>query len=156
MILDKFIASQRPSTRKMAKYDVIPQMLKLNIGAIFNLQEPGEHALCADGIDDKIGFSYNPDAFNEVGIAYHNFYWQDLKVPPKEKILTVCQAMMRFHKMGKRIFVHCHAGTGRTATVICCFIIFCGMITNSMQAVKVTKESRTKSLPLKKQVEFVV
>ena len=65
-------------------------MIKLNIGGVFNLQEPGEHALCADGIDDKIGFSYNPDAFNEVGIAYHNFYWQDLKVPPNETMLTVC------------------------------------------------------------------
>ena len=81
MILDKFIASQRPSTRKMKKYNVLAQMKQLNIGGVFNLQEPGEHALCADGINEKTGFSYNPDEFNSEGIAYHNFFWQDLTVP---------------------------------------------------------------------------
>ena len=70
-------------------------MIDLNVGGIFNLQEPGEHSLCADGIDPRIGFSYNPDIFNNEGMAYFNFYWQDLKLPPKEKVLMICQSMQR-------------------------------------------------------------
>ena len=38
-------------------------MYSLNIGMIVNLQEPGEHSLCGEGINDEIGFSYNPEAF---------------------------------------------------------------------------------------------
>ena len=64
-------------------------MLDLDVGCIINLQEPGEHSLCGDGIDDKIGFSYDPDVFNNVGIAVYNFNWQDLTCPPISKLLMI-------------------------------------------------------------------
>lgn len=51
---------------------------------IVNLQEPGEHALCADGIIDKIGFSYDPEDFQREGISTFNFFWQDLTCPSKD------------------------------------------------------------------------
>ena len=37
LIMDKIIGSQRPSTRKIEKYNVIPQMLDLNVGIVVNL-----------------------------------------------------------------------------------------------------------------------
>ena len=61
LIEDKIVGSQRPSTRLIQEHQVIDQMLALNIGMIVNLQEPGEHSLCGDGINDEIGFSYNPE-----------------------------------------------------------------------------------------------
>ena len=38
-----------------------PFLCSLKIGMIVNLQEPGEHALCGDGIIAEVGFSYNPE-----------------------------------------------------------------------------------------------
>lgn len=35
----------------------------MNIGAIFNLQEPGEHAKCGDGVLKESGFHYLPETF---------------------------------------------------------------------------------------------
>lgn len=65
-------------------------MLKLKIAAIFNLEEPGEHPDCGDGlVSDKIGFSYNPDEFNNAGIAYFNHHWKDLTVTTNTKILMI-------------------------------------------------------------------
>ena len=61
---------------RVSTYYSHPDLLSsLKIGCIMNLQEPGEHSLCGDGIDDKIGFSYDSDVFNNAGIAYYNFYW---------------------------------------------------------------------------------
>ena len=53
------------------------QFKDLNIGAIFNLQQTGEHALCADGIDESTGFSYRPEDFMNNRISYFNYSWKD-------------------------------------------------------------------------------
>ena len=63
LIFDHLVASQRPSTRLMQEFQIVKQFKDKDIGAIFNLQQPGEHALCADGIDEVTGFSYNPEDF---------------------------------------------------------------------------------------------
>ena len=60
------------------------------MGIIVNLQEPGEHALCADGIHDEIGFSYNPEEFQAKGISTYNWYWEDLTCPDNMKVLMIC------------------------------------------------------------------
>ncbi len=58
---------------------MIEQLKNLNVVAIFNLEEPGEHPICGDRlVSDKIGFSYDPEIINNAGIAYFNSYWQDL------------------------------------------------------------------------------
>jgi protein tyrosine phosphatase domain-containing protein 1 len=51
---------QRPSQRLILKYGVFQQFKQLNITTILNLQEPGEHADCGDGLVGHDGFSYLP------------------------------------------------------------------------------------------------
>lgn len=53
------IASQRLSERLIKEYDIVGQMKQYKIGTIVNLQEPGEHQHCGDGIIEKVGFSYD-------------------------------------------------------------------------------------------------
>ena len=118
---------------------------------IVNLQEPGEHSLCADGIDDVIGFSYNPEEFQAHGIATFNWYWEDLTCPDEEKVLMIMQNMSRFDKMGKRIFVHCHAGTGRTGLIIACYLYYSGMVNNGPECVQKVKSQRPGSIGRKTQ-----
>ena len=39
------------------------------MGAVFCLQEPGEHPYCGDGVGPS-GFSYDPDEFMHKGSAW--------------------------------------------------------------------------------------
>ena len=39
------------------------QFKRYGIGSVFNLQEPGEHAICGPGIKPITGFSYTPEIF---------------------------------------------------------------------------------------------
>jgi len=55
---------------------MLNQLKALKCGAVFNLEEPGEHPLCGDGlVSDEIGFSYDPEIINNAGIAYFNCFW---------------------------------------------------------------------------------
>jgi len=111
-------------------------MKLLKVGAIFNLQEPGEHPNCGDGIDFNIGFSYDPHEFQSQGIYFFNFHWQDLKTTSCSKILQIVQQMDFFVKQGKRCFVHCHAGTGRTAIICGSYLIYCNIAKSGRETVK--------------------
>lgn len=46
--------------------------------AVINLEEPGEHPYCGDGIIPRTGFAYTPEILMNNGIQYYNFYWKDL------------------------------------------------------------------------------
>jgi len=60
-VFNLMIGSQRLSDRLIKEYDMIEQFKVKGVKAIFNLEEPGEHPYCGDGIIDKIGFSYSPE-----------------------------------------------------------------------------------------------
>lgn len=64
-INEDIVASQRPNARLLKEHNGIEFMKKVGIGIIVNLQEPGEHAKCGDGIDNKWGFSYSSEMFNQ-------------------------------------------------------------------------------------------
>jgi len=64
-INEDIVASQRLSTRLIKEFDIITQLKSHKIGVIVNLQEPGEHPLCGDGIDKKWGFSYSSEDLNK-------------------------------------------------------------------------------------------
>ena len=68
----------------------------------------------------------------------------------------ICQVLERFDQKGKRIFVHCHAGTGRTALIIASYIFYSGMCKTAAEAVKVVQAGRQGALQRKAQVLFVV
>ena len=75
------IGSQRLSDRLMKEFNIVDQFKKLGVVAVFNLQEPGEHPYCGDGIIPKIGYSYTPELLSNGGVAYYNFHWKDLTTP---------------------------------------------------------------------------
>ena len=84
--------------------------------------------------------------FQAHGIATFNWYWEDLTCPTNELVLIICQNISRFDKMGKRIFVHCHAGTGCTALVIACYLYNSGIANSGPEAVAKVKAQRKGSL----------
>ena len=123
-ILPSVLAMQRPSSRLIKMFSIIEQFKMKEIGAVVNLQECGEHALCGDGITES-GFSYRPEEFMDHGIFFYNFGWLDLAKPTRELMLRIVQ-VLRFTvvEQGKKVAVHCHAGLGRTGLAIACFLIY--------------------------------
>lgn len=63
------------------KYVVIGCQIRLTVcrkglSAIINLQLPGEHASCGDGVHDE-EFSYRQQQFMDASIFFYNFGWWD-------------------------------------------------------------------------------
>lgn len=71
-ITKDILATQRPSSRIIKEYGLVDRFKKSHIGAIFCLQEPGEHPHCGDGIHESSGLSYLPEEFNERIITITN------------------------------------------------------------------------------------
>lgn len=152
-ITDNILATARPSSRLMEKYDIIDQFHEHNIGAIINLQQAGEHKECGDGlVNDE--FSYSPDDFMRANIFYYNFGWKDMTVPPIDLVLNIVQVMCFTHSQDKKIAIHCHAGLGRTGLVIACYLVYTNRFT-AQEAVTQVRVHRPLSIQTTKQANFI-
>ncbi len=133
----------------MKEFDMIKQLKDLQVVAVFNLEEPGEHPLCGDGlVSDQIGFSYDPEIINNAGIAFFNSYWQDLKITSYRQIMNIVQ-QMDYHiqkNKGNKVLVHCHAGMGRTAIVIAAYLAYAGIAKDGQEAITLFKQQRPGAL----------
>lgn len=60
-------------------------------------------------------------------IVYRRFAIPDMDVPPRELMLTILDALDAALAAGRRPYVHCYAGAGRTGTVIGCHLVRHGL-----------------------------
>ena len=63
-INDDIVASQRLGEKLIKQHDIIGQFKSLGIGAVINLQEPGEHPYCGEPVVPEWGFSYSSEGLN--------------------------------------------------------------------------------------------
>ena len=82
------------------------------------------------------------------GISYFNTYWQDLKITSFKQMLQIVQQMDHFMQMdpNSKVFVHCHAGMGRTAQVIAVYMCFSGMAKSAEEAIDIVVTQRPGAL----------
>ena len=142
-------ASQRPSTQLIKKYNLIKVFKEKKIGLIINCQLPGEHPYCGpnEGLEIDSGFSYSPSIFIAEGIKVKCSGWADLTSPNSfDFMLDIVKDMIYTIDVEKKdVFVHCHAGNGRTGLVNACFLIFKYGI-SSNDAIQIIREKRYKGL----------
>jgi protein tyrosine phosphatase domain-containing protein 1 len=92
----------------------------MKIGAIVNLQLPGEHASCGDGTHPS-GFSYLPEEFmnnqstdhqlcwhNFRVVYYYNFGWLDMTVPSLELALSIVQVIAFTETQERKVKFRCY------------------------------------------------
>eukprot|EP01015_Nassula_variabilis_P012096 TRINITY_DN19807_c0_g1_i1.p1 TRINITY_DN19807_c0_g1~~TRINITY_DN19807_c0_g1_i1.p1 ORF type:complete len:214 (-),score=30.48 TRINITY_DN19807_c0_g1_i1:38-679(-) len=124
-ITDNILAMQRPSSRLVKEFNIPEQFLKHGIKSIFCLQEPGEHPKCGDGIHKSNGLSYLPEEeFFKHGIFFYNMGWKDHNITNYEFLLKLIDLVHFALTTGDKVAVHCHAGRGRTAILICAWLIY--------------------------------
>lgn len=118
-----------------------------HIKAIFNLEEPGEHPNCGDGLVSlKVGFSYTPEKLHKHGISVYNFHWEDLTNPKITDILKNIKLMDMHIAKGEAVLVHCHAGQGRTALVIAAYLMYKNITDSVEDTITYIQSQRKKCL----------
>lgn len=163
-VTDQIIASCRPSEKAIKEYNLYAQFKKINLRAVFNLQEKYEHAKCGDfGGLQKSGFSYDPEKLEKAGFLYFHFPIPDM-APPRsfEYIYNIVIAMDAVANEPKvngelpKFLVHCHAGLGRTGLIIACYLIFKNYLgTNVPSIIQFLRKKRPNSLQTQGQIKFV-
>ena len=148
------LATARPSTEVIKKYDVIRQFSEMGIKSLINLQHPGEHNSCGFGLESVSGFSYVPEDFMKEDIFFYNFGWNDYGVRSLESILDMVKVMSFALKDGKAA-VHCHAGLGRTGVLIACYLVFSERI-DAEEAIHRVRSNRPKAVQTRGQIQCVI
>jgi protein-tyrosine phosphatase len=59
----------------------------------------------------------------------------------------ICQHIDFFIKMDQKVFIHCHAGTGRTGTVIAAYLLIFQRGMTPEEARSLIRKARPGSLP---------
>ncbi|XP_066529091.1 protein tyrosine phosphatase domain-containing protein 1, partial [Hoplias malabaricus] len=149
-ITDHLLATARPSTEVINKYNIIEQFQKVGLRTVINLQRPGEHANCGNPLEPGSGFTYRPEVFMEAGIYFYNFGWNDYGVASLTTILDMVKVMSFAIQEGK-MAVHCHAGLGRTGVLLACFLVFTSRMTAD-QAILFVRAKRPNSIQTRGQL----
>ncbi|XP_029995126.1 protein tyrosine phosphatase domain-containing protein 1 [Sphaeramia orbicularis] len=152
-VTDNLLATSRPSTEIIEKYNIIDQFRRNGIKTVINLQTPGEHASCGNPLEPESGFSYRPEVFMENNIYFYNFGWSDYGVATLTTVLDMVKVMAFALQEGK-IAVHCHAGLGRTGVLLACFIAYATRMTAN-QAILYVRAKRPNSIQTRGQLRCV-
>jgi len=133
-IIPEIIASARPTTRAIMQYNLLEQLKSLNVRLIVNLQQPFENAFCGnEPLLASTGFTYDPSVFVAAGIqAVNPLWWFDNTAPSScALVLQIIDQMISAvgfqeecdSSEQRRVLVHCHAGLGRTGTIIAGYLM---------------------------------
>lgn len=153
-ITENVLATQRLSSRIIKEHNIISQFKSYNITSVFNLQIPGEHPYCGDGLQQNFAFTYTPEELYEANIYFYNMGWPDMHTPGINKMADLVQLMSLPIDRGEKIAVHCHAGYGRTGLAIACFLLYSTEL-NATQVIDLVRSKRPKCIQTSKQQAFV-
>jgi len=165
-ITDSIIAMQRPNDEMFVcpKLEgeeggeggegLLEQFKRIGVRAVFNLTEPGEHALCGHGNIGSTGFPYSPEKLMAKGIKHFNYAWPDMTAPSTSLMMDIVQVAGHELKEGGKLAVHCHAGYGRTGIAIACMLIASERMAED-EAIQCVRTRRPGSIQTSAQKNFI-
>ena len=153
-ITESILATQRLSSRLIEEFQVLEKFKEQGINAVFNLQLPGEHPYCGDGLRQGNSFTYLPDEIFAAGMYFYNFGWRDMHAPTIDHMVNIVHLMSFVLDNGGKLAVHCHAGYGRTGLAIAAYLLFSSNLTVP-QVVDLVRSKRSRCIQTKTQCQFL-
>lgn len=94
--------------------------LEAGVDTFIDLTQPNEHVHYEDMLREEARI-YGIDA------AYHRFGIRDHRVPSQETMTAILDAMDNALENGRKVYVHCWGGVGRTGIVVGCHLVRHGL-----------------------------
>lgn len=95
----------------------IRALLDAGVSVFIDLTEAGEYRLQA------YETTLREEAESRgVDVAYHRLAIRDMSVPPRAKMRRILDAIAAANARGRKAYVHCWGGAGRTGVVVGCWL----------------------------------
>lgn len=144
VIPGKLLAGEIPSAREEdIRKNKVQNLVNMGFDTIINLIEPDEKTFSG-----KLLVDYTADlqdyakSMNRKVTVYH-FPIKDLSITTKERMKEITAQIFSDIQAGRKVYVHCWGGVGRTGTVIGCFLLEQQMATteNVIQTIEYLKRT---------------
>lgn len=119
-----------------------------NVGAVLTLLEPFEWE-----IKGVMSSPVQPEEWLQRKVIHHHIHAKDFVALNMEQIQSGVNFIHHQVQKGNRVYVHCKAGRGRSATVVACYLLKHGGFTSVDEVLKHIKSLRPQIAinPLQKQ-----
>lgn len=113
VIQGKFLAGRHPVKRLFSHMNHLQSLLDTGIGVFIDL---------SDGLDYSDDLASLDNSALDEAPQYLRFPITDFHVPEKEFMVSILDAIDLAIQSGKKVYLHCLAGHGRTGTVVGCYL----------------------------------
>ena len=124
VIPGKLMAGEIPSAREEAiRKNKVQNFVNMGFNTIINLMEPDEKTFSGELLVDYTSELHEYAKSFEKKIKVYHFPIKDLSITTPERMNQILTQIFSEIEAGKKVYVHCWGGVGRTGTVIGCFLL---------------------------------
>ena len=163
MIPGKLLAGEIPSAREEeTRKNKVQNLVNMGFDTIVNLMEPDETTFSGELLVDYTPYLCDYAKSREKKVTVNHFPIKDLSITTPERMKQIIAHIFNEIEAGKKVYVHCWGGVGRTGTVVGCFLLEQKMATteNVMETIAYLKRTTSiadrRSPETDEQMDFIL
>lgn len=124
VIPGKLLAGEIPSSSKISvRKQKVQNLVEMGFDTIINLMEPDETTFSGELLLDYTPYLYDYAKSREKKVTVNHFSIKDLSITTPDRMKQIIAHIFNEIEAGKKVYVHCWGGVGRTGMVIGCFLL---------------------------------